>query len=104
MIMPPLLRLLHIIVMHNKGIKMRRVDDQLTVKELREFINQPDLDENAVVYMERVEDFYFKENGWKAKELKNIFFPFENEINEYIEVLNIAYNREENAVQITPHY
>jgi len=94
----------YIDIEREKENKMGRVDDQLTVKELREFINQPDLDENAVVYMERVEDFYFKENGWKAKELKNIFFPFENEINEYIEVLNIAYNREENAVQITPHY
>ena len=80
------------------------IDNRLTVKELRKFINQPDLDENAIVYMERVEDFYFKENGWKAKELLNIFFPFEDKYNEYIEVLNIAYNKEENVVQITPHY
>jgi hypothetical protein len=94
----------YIDIEREKENKMRRVDDQLTVKELREFINQPDLDENAVVYMERVEDFYFKENGWKTKELLNIFFPYENETNEYIEVLNIAYNREENTVQITPHY
>lgn len=73
---------------------------KLTVKELRDFLDQYDLDDNAIVYYQRIEDCYFAEaGGWKEKvmfkepdmgEVSDEFIPafacikFHNDGNLYI--------------------
>lgn len=40
---------------------------RLTVKELKEKIK--DLDDDTIVYIERVEDIYFEKHNWETKKL-----------------------------------
>jgi hypothetical protein len=81
------------------------IEDRLTVKELRRFINQKHIDENAIVYMERIEDFYFKENGWETETLPDVCSPYnDDETAEFIPILDVGYDRDGKTLQFTPHY
>jgi len=75
----------------------------LTIKELRDFLDQYDLDDNALVYYQRIEDDYFYVGGgWK----ENLVLKDSEDgmADEYIKVRACVKFHNDGNLYLTAHY
>lgn len=97
-------------------------DCHLTIGNLRKFLNDnPNLDDDALVLIERVEDFYYQIHGWSVvrkkgdmyymtKKLKDIGEPISEDelmdsMAQYTPAWSIfRYNDDKKDVYISLHY
>jgi hypothetical protein len=78
--------------------------DYMTVGDLKKALeNVPD---DAEVRYQRIEDFYFKENGWDkcVKALPFGFEETEEEYSQYIEVYSAYKHSDANVFVLNAHY
>ena len=72
---------------------------QLTVKELKVFIENNNIQDDAIILIERIKDIYFEKHNWKSVAKKVDDF----ETHEYIEAF-CACKYEDNNLYINAHY
>lgn len=73
-------------------------DYGLTVGDLKKFIKEHDIPNNAPVLVQRVEDFYFENNGWGVLPQKSEWYYQMQEMNELID--SGKYSNEDNYPNI----
>lgn len=57
-----------------------------TVKDLKKFLaDNPELSDDAVIVVERVEDVYFEKHGWSTYQVKGYHWHHHNKWNEDID-------------------
>jgi hypothetical protein len=78
----------------------------LTVGDLKKFLAESNLPDDAKILSQRVEDIYFEKHGWKTYNKKNFHFPDEEIYdNQYIPVFScLQYKDEEDLLFLNLHY
>lgn len=73
-----------------------------TVQDLLDYIYKYNIDKNSPVFVERIEDFYFKKNGWKT--LNKPDFEFKGHERKFFDIFGIIKFKNDNKLYLTAHF
>ena len=74
----------------------------LTVGDLRKYLETHNPPDDAIVLVERVEDIYFEKHGWETT--KKVHSILEDENSEYIKAFCAYKFKDDNNLYINCHY
>lgn len=74
-------------------------DHYLTVRELLKFIEEHNLDKNAKVCVQRIEDVYYEKHGWSTVKKKQ-----DDSITEYTPVWGGIKYKDDDTLYLDLHY
>ena len=74
----------------------------LTIKDIKDWIEKYNPPDDAIVLVERVEDIYFEKHNWKT--VKKVHSIIEDENSEYIEAFCTVKFKEDKNLYINCHY
>ena len=74
----------------------------LTIGDLKKFIEKHDLPDDAIVLVERVEDIYFDKYSWETVKKPHDIYPNENV--EYIQAFCTVKFKDDKNLYINCHY
>lgn len=77
-------------------------DCYMTVGKLIQYIYENNIDLNSNIYVERIEDEYFENHGWKTIDKDN--FEFSEEKDKYYKIFSYRKYKDDNKLYLTGHY
>lgn len=71
----------------------------LTIGDLRKYLEKHNPPDDAIVLVERIEDMYFEKHDWKTVKKIDVW-----EIHEYIKSFCVCQYKDDNNLYINCHY
>lgn len=74
----------------------------VSIETIQNIISAYNIPNDCKIYIQRIEDIYFEEHGWKPLLIPNEYYPFDND--EFTYCYGVSYNKELNILLFYGHY